>query len=53
MSQSSLVHLTTLFPRRLLGHLGYLKLNNFCLFIWFEVLCPMYQPWSCVDGQFA
>ena len=49
MSLSSLVPLTTFFPGRLLGHLGYLKINNFCLFAWFEDL----RPRSCGDGQFT
>ena len=45
MSPSSSVHLTTLFPERLHGHLGYLKINYFCLFS-FEVLCPSHHQFT-------
>ena len=45
MSPSSSVHLTTLFPERLHGHLGYLKINYFCLF-GFEVLCPSHHQFT-------
>ena len=43
MSESSSVHLTTLFPERLLGHLGFLKINNF-KFLFVYLVLRFYVP---------
>ena len=36
-----------------LGSIEMGPVRSFCLFVWFEALCPSQQIWSCQAGQFT